>query len=53
MKTKSQISKSAVLHAFSVEANPNANTLAIYLTRYPSLVNRLLTYPLSYSRPPL
>jgi len=42
MKTTSQISKSAVLHAFSVEANPNANTLAIYLTRYPQFGESLI-----------
>lgn len=42
MTPTSQPSKIAVLHAFSVEANPNAETLAIYLKRYPQFREALI-----------
>lgn len=35
MNTTPQASKNDVLHAFSAEPNPNADTLASYLKRYP------------------
>lgn len=42
MKTTPQASKSAVLHAFAQEANPNADTLAIYLKCYPQFRESLI-----------
>ncbi|MGU5814537.1 hypothetical protein ACV1EC_06500 [Aeromonas hydrophila] len=42
MKTTHGASNSAVLHAFSVEANPDADTLAIYLKRYPQFRESLI-----------
>ncbi|WP_050660552.1 hypothetical protein [Gallaecimonas pentaromativorans] len=42
MNTKHQASQSSVLHAFSVEANPNANTLVRYLKRYPQFREALI-----------
>ncbi len=42
MKTTPQASKSAVLHAFSVEANSNADTLATYLKCYPQFRESLI-----------
>ncbi|MFE8071998.1 hypothetical protein QQM79_13150 [Marinobacteraceae bacterium S3BR75-40.1] len=42
MKITPQASKSAVLHAFSAEANPNADTLASYLKRYPQFRESLI-----------
>lgn len=42
MNTTPQASKSAVLRAFSAEANPNYDTLAIYLRRYPQFRESLI-----------
>ncbi|WP_414729842.1 hypothetical protein [Zhongshania aliphaticivorans] len=52
MNTTPQASKNDVLHAFSAESNPNADTLASYLKRYPQyrealidLSNEIFTAP--------
>lgn len=42
MNTTPQASKSDVLHAFSAETNPNADTLASYLKRYPQYREALI-----------
>ena len=42
MNTTSQASKDDVLHAFSAESNPNADTLASYLKRYPQYREALI-----------
>ena len=42
MKTTHQASRDAVLHAFSIEENRNADTLAIYLKRYPQFRESLI-----------
>jgi len=42
MNTTSRASRSDVLHAFSAEANPNADTLARYLKRYPQFRESLI-----------
>lgn len=53
MKTTPQESKSAVLHAFSAEANPNADTLASYLKRYPQFRKSLIDLSIElFTAPP-
>lgn len=42
MNTTSHESKSDVLHAFSIEASPDADTLARYLKRYPQFSESLI-----------
>lgn len=42
MNTTPQASKEDVLHAFSAESNPNADTLASYLKRYPQYREALI-----------
>lgn len=42
MNTTPQTSKNDVLHAFSAESNPNADTLASYLKRYPQYREALI-----------
>lgn len=42
MNTTPQTSKEDVLHAFSAESNPNADTLASYLKRYPQYREALI-----------
>lgn len=42
MKTSNQESKSAVLNAFTVEKNLNADTLSLYLKRYPQFRESLI-----------
>ena len=42
MNTTPQASKNDVLHAFSAESNPNADTLASYLKRYPQYREALI-----------
>lgn len=42
MKSTPQASKNDVLHAFSAESNPNADTLASYLKRYPQYREALI-----------
>lgn len=54
MKTTPQASKSAVLHAFSVEANRNTDTLAVYLKRYPQYRESLIDLSIElFSAPPI
>jgi hypothetical protein len=42
MNTSPQASKNDVLHAFSAESNPNADTLTSYLKRYPQYREALI-----------
>lgn len=42
MNTTPKASKSDVLHAFSAEANPNADTLSRYIERYPEFRESLI-----------
>lgn len=42
MNTTPQASKNDVLHAFSAESNPDADTLASYLKRYPQFRESLI-----------
>ncbi|MEM1152772.1 MAG: hypothetical protein AAGI44_01435 [Pseudomonadota bacterium] len=53
MNTTPQKSKSDVLHAFSVEANPNADTLARYLERYPQFREALIDLSIELHAAPL
>ncbi|GAB5478534.1 MAG: hypothetical protein Marn2KO_20010 [Marinobacter nauticus] len=52
MKISPQASKSAVLHAFSAEANPNADTLASYLKRYPQFRESLIDLSIELFKAP-
>jgi len=59
MKTTPDIAEKDVLHAFSIEPNPDSDTLAVYLKRYPQfrealidLSIELLTAPKLDEKPP-
>ena len=53
MNTTPQESKSDVLHAFSVEANPNADTLARFLERYSQFREALIDLSIELDAAPL
>lgn len=54
MNTTALASKSDVLHAFSIEENPNADTLARYLKHYPQFRESLIDLSIElFATPPL
>ena len=52
MNTTPKASKNDVLHAFSAESNPNADTLASYLKRYPQYRDALIDLSIELNTTP-